>query len=187
MCESLSLTHICPTCQDTHLKPKLFTRKLPNNIEVISFYKYDEIKDLLHTKHTDLGFYIFKILASNSMKSFAKNFEFESTLHSVAIDDVVHDSYSHTAILNKALDSKHIKALHSKLRATNTTSYSGKSKLFREQNPRNFTLKEFKSKELILVDDIITTGSTLTQAISTMEEHNKEVIFCLTLADASRK
>jgi len=38
---------------------------------------------------------------------------------------------------------------------------------------------------VILVDDIITTGSTLSQAIETVRSKNKEVLFCLTLADAS--
>jgi len=187
MCESTSLTHICKNCQKTYLKPQIFKRKISNDVEVISFYKYKEIKELLHTKHTDLGFYIFKILAKNSMTLFAKNFEYKHKLHSIAIDDMVNDSYSHTAILNKALSSKHIKPLHSKLRATNKISYSGKSKIFREQNPRNFNLKDFEQNNLILVDDIITTGSTLNQAISTLKAKNKEVVFCLTLADAAKR
>ncbi len=187
MCESFSLTHICFTCQKLYLQPKLFTRKLSNNIEVISFYRYKEIKELLHTKHTDLGFYIYKILANNSMKLFAKNFNFENTLYSVAVDDAPKGNYAHTAILNNSLRSKHIKPLHAKLRASNTISYSGKSKLFREQNSREFQVKNFVQKDIIIVDDIITTGSTLTQACQTLQARNKTILFCLTLADASRK
>ena len=187
MCESFSFIHICSACQELYLQPKLFTRKLPNNIEVVSFYKYKEIKELLHTKHTDLGFYIYKILANNSMKLFAKNFNFENTLYSVAVDDAPKGNYSHTAILNNSLHSKHIKPLHAKLRASNTISYSGKSKLFREQNPREFQMKHFTQKEIMIVDDIITTGSTLTQASQTLQAKDKNILFCLTLADASRK
>ena len=56
MCENLTFSHICNPCQKLFLTPSLYKRKLPNNIEVISFYKYDEIKSLLHTKHTDLGY-----------------------------------------------------------------------------------------------------------------------------------
>ena len=187
MCENFSLMHICSSCQGLYLQPKLFTRKLSNNIEVISFYKYKEIKELLHTKHTDLGFYIYKILANNSMKLFAKNFAFEGIINSIAIDDTTQSGYAHTAILNHALKSDYIKPLHAKLRASNTISYSGKSKLFREQNPRNFQLKDFPQKDIIIIDDIITTGSTLTQACQTLQERDKNILFCLTLADASQK
>ncbi len=187
MCESFSLSHICSTCQDTFLKPQIFKRKISKNIEVISFYKYDEIKNLLHTKHTDIGYYIYNILAKNSMCKFALEFEFSHTITSIAIDDNVTSGYSHTAILNNSLKSKFIKPLHSKLRAKNSISYSGKSKEFRLLNPRNFKLNKFKNKEVILVDDIITTGSTLNQAIQTLQQNDKEILFCLTLADASLK
>ena len=187
MCESFSLSHICKPCQKIFLQPQIFKRKISKNIEVISFYKYNEIKKLLHTKHTDIGFYIYKILAKNSMSKFALEFEFSHCITSIAIDDNIKNGYSHTAILNSSLKSKYIKPLHSKLRAKNSIPYSGKSKEFRLLNPRNFELKTFKSKDIVLIDDIITTGSTLNQAIQTLQHNNKEVLFCLTLADASLK
>ncbi|MEO1954467.1 MAG: phosphoribosyltransferase family protein [Campylobacterales bacterium] len=184
MCESLSLTHICKTCQKNFLQPQLFRRKIYKHIEVISFYKYAEIKELMHTKHTDLGYYIYNILAKNSMAKFAKEFKSDNKVISLAIDDNIKSGYSHTAILNNSLKSKHIKPLHSKLRAKNDISYSGKSREFRMQNPREFSLKSFDGKDVILVDDLITTGSTLTQAIQSLEKNSKNVLFCLTLADA---
>ena len=187
LCESLSLTHICQSCQDVFLTPSIYKRKIFNDLEVISFYKYKDIKSLLHTKHTDLGYYIYSILAKNSFAKFADAFEFPYALTSIAIDDKTKSGYAHTAILNKALKSKNIQPLHSKLRAQSTISYSGKTKEFRLLHPRNFQLKEFQAKEVILVDDIITTGSTLTQAIQTMRREKKEVLFCLTLADVSLK
>jgi competence protein ComFC len=184
LCESLSFTHICCTCQDTFLTPSIYKRKISNNIEVISFYKYKEIKELLHTKHTDLGFYIYNILANNSLVKFASEFRFDTHVVSIGIDDNVENGYSHTAILNKKLKSKCIKPLFNRLRAKNRVSYSGKSREFRVMNPRSFQMTDFKTDEVILVDDIITTGSTLNQAIRTLELNNKEVLFCLTLADA---
>ena len=187
MCESFSLTHICQPCQGTYLQAQIFKRKIASNIEVISFYKYKDIKELLHTKHTDLGFYIYNILAENSFAKFAQEFQFTGQVSSIAIDDNTKSGYSHTAILNNALKSKYIKPLNSKLRASNSVSYSGKSKEFRLSNSRDFKLKDFKEKELILVDDIITTGSTLSQSIQILKQNNKEVLFCLTLADASTK
>lgn len=184
MCESLSLSHICSTCQNTFLTPSIYKRKILNNVEVLSFYKYKDIKSLLHTKHTDLGYYIYSILAKQSFSKFAEKFEFPNTINSIAIDDNIESGYSHAALLSQALKSKNITPIHSKLRAKNRVSYSGKSKEFRILNPRDFELKKFNGDDVILVDDIITTGSTLAQAVQVMRHNNKEVLFCLTLADA---
>jgi competence protein ComFC len=184
LCENFSFSHICKTCQETFLTPSLYKRKLLD-VEVLSFYKYSEIKDLLHTKHTDLGYYIYQILAQNSFKKFTEGFELLNQTVSIAVDDAPLSGYSHTAIINKELKSSYIKPLYNKLRAKNSISYSGKSREFRLLNPRNFELKTFNEQEVILVDDIITTGSTLTQAIQIMQANKKEVLFCLTLADVS--
>lgn len=187
MCERLSLSHICFDCQSTFLSPSIYRRKILNNIEVISFYKYDEIKELLHTKHTDLGYYIYTILAKNSFKKFAAEFNYDGKVASVAIDDHVKGGYSHTAILNKSLKSSNIKPLFCKLHAKNKVTYSGKSREFRLLNPRNFEIKNLEEKEIILVDDIVTTGLTFTQAIGTLQKNGHNVAFCISLADASIK
>ena len=185
MCESLSLTHICNSCQELFLTPSIYKRKLSNNIEVISFYKYSEIKKLLFTKHTDLGFYIYDLLAKKSFKKFAEEFTIDIPTVSIAVDDNIRSGYSHTAILNKHLKSKNIKPMFNKLRAKNEVSYSGKTKEFRLLNPREFELNSFNESSIILVDDIITTGLTLNEATNLIKKENKEVLFCLTLADAS--
>ncbi len=187
MCESLSLKHICKTCQIEYLTPSLYKRHLADGTLVLSFYKYNDIKDLLHTKHTDIGFYIYNILAKNSLKKFAENFTLEEKIVSIAVDDNPNEKYSHTAILSKILHSLRIKSLHNKLIAKNTASYSGKSKAYRLSNPRNFQLKKFKQKSVIVVDDIITTGSTLQEAVNILKAAGKEVLFCLTLCDVSQQ
>jgi competence protein ComFC len=187
LCENLSLAHICPSCQNTFLTPSLYKRILPNNIPVLSFYKYSEIKKLLYTKHTDIGYYIYNILAENSLKKFAATFEFEESVVSIGVDDTPKSGYSHTAILNHSLKSRVIKPLYKCLRATNSISYSGKDRKFRINNPRAFQPKSFKCKNVILVDDIITTGATLTEAIECLQRADKEILFCLTLCDVSQK
>ena len=187
LCENYSLTqHICTNCQKNFLQPSIYRRTLPNGIQVISFYKYADIKELLFTKHTDLGFHIYSLLASLSFQKFAQEFTFEECVVSIGIDDTVKSGYSHTAILNKALKSHTIKPLYKRLRATSTLSYSGKSKAFREANPRNFKYKSFKTKYVILVDDIITTGTTLREASNLLTQEGKEVLFCLTLCDVGQ-
>ena len=188
LCEKYSLTqHICKNCQTQFLKPSLYKRKLSNGTEVISFYRYEDIKKLLFTKHTDIGYHIYTLLAKLSFKKFAQEFHFGEQVVSVGVDDTTASGYSHTALLNRALKSTNIKALYGTLRATNSINYSGESRAFREANPRNFKLRNFKTKYVILVDDIITTGTTLSEAIAVLEEKKKEVIFCLTLCDVSLK
>jgi len=187
LCESLSFSHICEYCQKTFLTPSIYRRKILNGVEVISFYKYIDIKNLLHTKHTDIGYYIYSIMAKNSFKKFASSFLYENKISAIAIDDKTSSGYSHTAILNKQLSSKIIKPECTKLRAKNNISYSGKSKEFRMMNPRDFSFKPTKYKDIVIVDDIITTGSTLSQAIAAISRHNHMPLFCLTLADAGIK
>lgn len=185
MCESFCLSHICRKCQNTFLTPSLYRRKILHDVEVISFYKYDDIKTLLHTKHTDLGYYVYTILAQNSLALFAKEFAYETKVTSIAVDDVPKGGYSHTAILNKALKSDFIKPEFGKLRAKNKVTYSGKSREFRMQNPRDFTLGRVDANEVILVDDIVTTGLTFSEAIGVLKQNGKEALLCLALADAS--
>ncbi len=187
LCENFSLAHICSTCQTTHLTPSIYKRSLSNGVEVISFYKYEEIKQLLFTKHTDLGFYVYNILASLSFQKFAQEFEAKFSIASIPIDDNVKSGYSHTAILNKRLQSKNITPLYNKLRANNSMTYSGKSKEFRLMNPREFQMKGFEQESVILVDDIVTTGATLSEASNLLKREKKNVLFCLTLTDVSVK
>lgn len=187
LCERWSLTHICKSCRTEHLTPSLYTRKILGHLPVYSFYKYSDIETLLHTKHTDLGFYIYSILAQQTMKHFADNFDYKNQVAAVGIDDHARHGYSHTALLAKALKSKQITAYYGRLRAQNTESYSGQSYQYRLLHPRRFEVKPFKENDVILVDDIMTTGLTLTQAAEAMHSEGKNVLLCLTLADADER
>ena len=133
-----------------------------------------------------MGFYIFHILAKLSFSKFAHKFVLDEVVASLAIDEFVSSNYAHTAILNKHLKSKYIKPRFSKLIAKNRISYSGKTRQFRLENPRDFQYKKIKENNIILVDDIITTGSTLSQATTLLQKQDKTILFCLTLADVQR-
>ncbi len=187
LCTSWSFTHICKACQKENLQPSFYKRKIRGNIMVYSFYRYGDIEKLLHTKHTDLGYYIYAIMANVAFKRFADKFSFEEDVTSLSVDDHVRHGYSHTAILNKALKSKHIHPHYNKIIAGSSDTYSGKSFQYRLLHPRKFKIKPFKYKYVILVDDIVTTGMTLVQAVDTLEKEGKEVLFCLTLADAEKR
>ena len=184
ICEALTRSHICSLCRAENLTPSLYTRKILGKVPVYSFYKYREIEPLLLTKHTDLGAYIYAILAEMAFKKFADSFEFVDRVASVSVDDHTKHGYSHTAILSRALSSEYIRPYFGKLRARSKETYSGKDFQYRLLHPRKFQYKGFKESDVIVVDDIITTGLTLTQAVETLIQEGKSVLFCLTLADA---
>lgn len=188
MCERFSLlSHICPSCQEQILTPSLHKRKILGNVPVYSFYPYSEIEPLLLTKHTDIGYYIYSILAKLSFRAFAREWKYEGKVASLGIDDHAHHGYSHTALLNRALKTSNISPYYGKLRASTRYKYAGKSVEERLCNPRQFSYVPFREEEVILVDDIVTTGLTLTEATETLQMYGKRVILCLTLSDAETK
>jgi len=187
ICERFSLSHICSSCQSSLLSPMLHKRKILGSIPVYSFYPYNEIESLLLTKHTDVGYYIYTILAKRSLGSFAKTWEYGYPVASIGIDDHASGGYSHTAVLNRALKSPNITPLYGKLRAENQHKYAGKSVEERLLNPRSFRYQPFGEEEVILVDDIVTTGTTLSEASELLHANGKKVIMCLTLSDAENK
>lgn len=187
VCERWSWSHICPHCQESLLTPTLYKRKILGSIPVYSFFPYDEIEPLLLTKHTDIGYYIYTILAKRSLMNFAQEWSYENRVASLGIDDDARSGYSHTAVLNRALKSPQIKPYYGKLRSTNHHKYAGKSVEERLMNPRQFRYRPFEENEVILVDDIVTTGTTLGEAAEVLHANGKKVIFCLTLSDAQNR
>lgn len=187
LCEAWSFSHICKHCQKSTLSPQLHKRKLLNSIPVYSFYPYSAIEPLLLTKHTDLGYYIYNIMAKNSFVTFAREWSYENRVASISLDDRSKNNFSHTAVLNRHLKSDNITPYFGKLRASSDFKYAGKSIQERLLHPREFVYKEFKEDEVILVDDIVTTGTTFIEAIETLESHGKKVIMCLSLSDAENR
>jgi competence protein ComFC len=187
VCEGWSLSHICSACQESLLTPALHKRKILGNVPVYSFFPYNDIEPLLLTKHTDVGYYIYTILAKRSLGAFASEWQYENRVASIGIDDHATSGYSHTAVLNRALKSPNITPKFGKLRATNHHKYAGKSVEERLMNPRRFHYKPFGEDEVILVDDIVTTGTTLSEAAEVLHAHGKKVILCLTLTDAENR
>ncbi len=184
LCKKISLSHICSNCQNQFLKPSLSTRLLDHDFQVFSFYKYSDIAPLLKTKHTYIGNIVYKILAKNAMKKFSENFSFESEVYALGIDDHSKHGYAHTAILTKALKSDIIIPLYGQLRAHNDVSYAAKSLAYRLAHKRGFDYHDRGQKDIILVDDIITTGTTILEAKKAIEKAHSTPIFALTLADA---
>jgi len=182
LCEKLSFRHICKECQESYLTPTISTRKV-GGVEVISFFRYSEIENLLHTKDSYLGHYILKILADRSFREFAKSYKSDEVFSAIPIDDRVgKKGYSHTALLTNRLKSKNFKPCYNTLHSQSDIKYKGKSLLFRKSNSREFILKKSCGDKAVVVDDIITTGSTLLEAFKTLYLNGIEPQFALTLA-----
>jgi competence protein ComFC len=152
---------------------------------VISFYKYTTLEPLLLTKHKPEGYRIYKALAAMTMRPFIEEFSEsdERDVYIVGIDEYVKSGYAHVALLTNAMKTKNSKPLHGVLLASNRVNYAGKSLQYRLENPRNFTYRGKSNIDVILVDDIITTGVTLQEAQKTLIKQNVNVLFALTLAD----
>lgn len=184
-CQKLSFKTFCKECQISLLKPNI-TKRTIGTLDVYSFYKYSNIENLLLTKHTSLGFRVFSALAKITFKSFINEFVASDRrrVYVVGVDEKVKNGYSHVALLSKSMRTKYSKILFSSLLSKNDIKYSGKNLQFRIENPRNFAYTGKKDIDVILIDDIITTGTTLQEAQKVLNQHDVNVLFALTLADA---
>jgi competence protein ComFC len=168
-----------------HLFVPTITQRKVGTLDVISFYKYSTLETLLHTKHKPEGYRIYKALAHMTMKPFIEAFAVNDNrdVYIVGIDEYVKSGYAHVALLTSAMKTKASLPQHSVLMAQNRVNYSGKSLQFRLQNPREFVYTGKSNVDVILVDDIITTGITLQEAQKVLMAHGVNVLFALTLAD----
>ena len=183
-CSKLNFKIICKTCIEHLFVPTVSTRKI-GTLDVISFFKYSTLETLLHSKHKPEGYRIYKALANMTMKPFIEEFaeSDDRDVYIVGIDEYVKSGYAHVALLTRAMKTKTSKPQHSALMAQNRVNYSGKSLQFRLENPREFVYKGKSNIDVILVDDIITTGITLQEAQKVLMSYGVNVLFALTLAD----
>lgn len=183
-CSRLSISIICELCVERLFGTTTSTRTI-GTLDVISFYKYSTIESLLLTKHKPEGYRIYKKLAQMTMQPFIKEFieADDRMVYIVGVDEYVKSGYAHVALLTSAMKTKISKPLHASLIAQNRVNYSGKDLQFRLNNPRNFTYNGKTNIDVILVDDIITTGITLQEAQKVLIENGVNVLFALTLAD----
>lgn len=184
-CHAFSPAVICDDCKNKLLRPTITKRKV-GTLEVISLFKYSTIEPFLLTKHQPEGFRIYRYFATQFLKPFLENFasHLDEVITLVGIDEKVKQGYSHTALLSHYASTPRIRAKHATLLARNTVSYAGKSLDYRLAHPRDFSYRGKAGLEVILLDDIVTTGVTLQEAHTVLEKHDIEVLFALTLADA---
>lgn len=180
-CDKFSLSILCKTCQTTLLEPNFYKKELEKDFFVYSFYDYKDLEELIQSKYYFYGDRVFNILAKLSFKKFALNFNFKHPIFAIPIDDHTRHDFSQTAILTKHLKTSYIKPIYNSLKAQNIVKYAGKNLEFRQKNPRKFRYFGPKNCDVILVDDVITTGTTILEAKKTLEKQNINVLFALTL------
>lgn len=182
LCLNISWQPLCKNCLNTILKPTPSKRVLDDGLVVYSFYKYSEIKNLLHTKHTYHGSKIFAQLTKHAILPLVKTFTCKEVF-SLPIDDHVRSGYSHSAVIANGLKNQ-FKPIYKGLRAKNKIRYSGKKLHVRKKEKRNFTLTCKENIDVVLIDDIVTSGATLSEASLTCKHNNINVLFAIVLADA---
>ena len=183
-CQNISFWIICKKCQNNLLHSSFNKRELQKDFFVYSFYHYDDLKLLLNSKYEFYGDKIFNIIAKLSFEKFAKSFEFSNKIFAIPIDDHTRHQFSQTAILTKKLKSKNINPIYNTLKAQKIVKYAGKDLSFRKNNPRDFKYSGKNNIQVILVDDLVTTGTTILEAKKVLEQHGCEVLFALTISDA---
>jgi len=184
-CHRISWRIICPACHARLFVPTTTRRKV-GTLEVVSLFKYKNIEPFLLTKHTPVGYRLYRYFSKAFFKPFLDDFasHIDMPVTLIAIDEQVQSGYAHTALLSHFASSPKIHTAHGALLAQNRVNYAGRSLQFRLENPRDFRYTGEAGLEVILIDDIITTGVTLQEAQQVLESHGVEVLFALTLADA---
>ena len=182
-CEAFSFSVICSSCKRILQNPRLTLREI-GNFKIFSFYGYDEIKPIILRKHAMSGAFAYRAAANLSFKKFAREFKFSAEASLVPIDDKITSGYSHTAILAHAAKSEILRPVYRCLHASSNVNYSGKDLNFRLAHPRNFKILKRPPYPVILIDDVVTTATTLIEAKTALEKAGVEVLFALTLADA---
>ena len=184
VCENISFKIICKTCLNNLLESSLNKRELKKDFFVYSFFNYNEIKNLLNSKYYFFGDRVLNLLAKISFQKFSKNFDYKDIVYIIPIENKNIKEFSHSAILAKYLKKSNIIVKYNTLLAQNKIKYAGKSLKYRQKNKRNFVYSGKNNIKVILVDDLVTTGSTLLEAKYILEKYNCDVLFALTLSDA---
>lgn len=182
-CSGFSLAIICTQCEQI-LSQYEQGYRLVDGLKVYYFYKYSDIKEIILSKHNLYGSFAISRLAQLCMAKFANEFSFGSAISVVPLDDNTKSGYSHTAILAKSLKNTDLQPVYRAIRATNPVKYAGKSLEFRQKNPRGFKLLKKIDNPVILVDDIITTGTSILEAKKVLKKAGINVLFGIVLADA---
>ena len=187
-CNNFSIVPVCQNCIKDFLTPEMIKKEI-GNLEVISFFDYYLTVEFIKSKYTTSGYRVYKFLSQKYIAPFidtyCKGLKSNKPLYLIGVDESISRGYSNVAqmVHYGSLKSDAI-ALHNVLKAQNRVKYAGESLQFRLDHPRDFIYNGPKDIDAILIDDTVTTGTTLEEASRVLKEHNINVHFALTLANA---
>ncbi len=187
-CNNFSIDAVCKNCIKDFLTPEMIKREV-GNIEVVSFFDYYLTVEFIKSKYTTSGYRVYKFLSKKFIapfiKSYIESLDEQKPLYLIGIDENISRGYSNVAqMVHYGSKKSGAVALHNVLKAKNRVKYAGKSLEFRLNNPRNFYYSGPDNIDAILLDDTITTGTTIEEASRVLLEHNVNIHFALTLANA---
>ena len=185
-CHRLSRQIVCKECASRYFRPRHRMRRI-GTLEVHSFFRYGDIEPFLLTKHTPPGWRIYRWMGQEVLRPFFETFARAqgSQIAVIGVDERPKGGYAHIAALTRPLHTlPRLQVRHGLLRAGRDVSYAGRSLQYRLDHPREFHYTGPAGIEAILVDDIVTTGTTLYEARAVLEAAGVDVLFAVTLADA---
>lgn len=186
VCGRYSLAIICKQCQQNiQLSPSV---RVVDDLSVYSFFAYSHIEYLLHYKYQPIGSRIYHLLARIALDCMREKIyqvfgNLGEKVCGVGIDDHCAKGYSHTGILLKEFSKLGIKPIYGELLAQNKIRYAGKNLEYRETHPKNLQTK-LHNQTLIIIDDIITTGTSIKEANQVLKAQHNEVLCAIVLCDA---
>lgn len=204
--EQLNL-YLCGNCLIS-LQETAFTHYINNPLEKLlhgraniqratALYEYHKnepiqtlLKNLKYQNHQNIGFETGCILASLLLNSI----DFSDIDYIVPVP--LHHKkekkrgYNQVDLFGKALADK-LKAVYLKdflIRNTFTTTQTQKNKLERIKNVKNkFTCNNnyhFKNKNVLIIDDVITTGATIEVCVNVIHQHHHVKVYVAAIACA---
>jgi len=187
-CNKFSLEPVCKKCALIYLKPQMIEKRV-GNIDVISFFDYYLVSALVKSKYLGSGYRFYKFVAKRFFQPFIKayvsSYSNEKQIYVIGVDENVIRGYSNIGLLTHyGTKNSGAKALHNVLKASNSIKYAGKSLEYRLNNPRGFKYSGPKNIDVILIDDVVTTGTTLQEASRVLEKNGVNIHFALTVANA---
>ena len=188
-CNKLSVKPICKECAKIYLKPEMIEKKI-GNLKVISFFDYYLVSELVKSKYIVSGYRFYRYIAKKFFQPFLKAYSTsyngnKDKLHIIGVDENVLRGYSNVSILmHYGAKDTGLKVLHNVLKANKQIHYAGKSLEYRLNNPREFVYSGPKDIDVILIDDVVTTGTTLQEASLVLKKNGVNIHFALTVANA---
>lgn len=165
-------------------------RVLDHHVMVISFFEYHDVIDILALKYESFGSRAIKLMSKRAFKAFRDYvncgeiaIKFNNA-YGIPFDDKPKHGYSHTALIAREFRSI-FKPLYNSLRSCNNVRYAARDLHFRLTNPRDLRYKGPAGVDVVVFDDIVTSGTSLMEAKKTIDlEAN--MLFGITLTDSKR-